>query len=57
MLPDRVSSPEPLPYDSGALMTALRGPARKKIKFMFIFTFVSIKALTETLIEALKLLW
>ena len=27
MLPDRVSNPEPLTYESGALPTALRGPA------------------------------
>ena len=28
MLPDRVSNPGPLPYESGALPIALRGPAR-----------------------------
>ena len=28
MLPDRVSSPGPLTYESGALSIALRGPAR-----------------------------
>ena len=27
MLPDRVSKPGPLTYESGALPTALRGPA------------------------------
>ena len=27
MLPDRVSNPVPLTYESGALPTALRGPA------------------------------
>ena len=27
MLPDRVSNPGPLTYESGALFTALRGPA------------------------------
>ena len=27
MWPDRVSNPGPLTYDSGALPTALRGPA------------------------------
>ena len=27
MLPDRVSNPGPLAYESGALPTALRGPA------------------------------
>ena len=30
MLPDRVSNPGPLTYESGALPTALRGPALKK---------------------------
>ena len=29
MLPDRVSNPEPLTYESGALPIALHGPARK----------------------------
>ena len=27
MWPDRVSNPRPLTYESGALLTALRGPA------------------------------
>ena len=30
MLPDRVSNPGPLTYESGALPTALRGPALSK---------------------------
>ena len=30
MLPDRVSNPGPLTYESGALPIALRGPALKK---------------------------
>ena len=30
MLPDRVSNPGPLTYESGALPIALRGPARKR---------------------------
>ena len=30
MLPDRVSNPEPLTYESGALPIALRGPAQAK---------------------------
>ena len=29
MLPDRVSNPGPLTYESGALPIALRGPASK----------------------------
>ena len=31
MLPDRVSNPGPLTYESGALPIALRGPARVKL--------------------------
>ena len=31
MLPDRVSNPGPLTYESGALPIALRGPAQLKI--------------------------
>ena len=31
MLPDRVSNPGPLTYESGALPIALRGPANRKI--------------------------
>ena len=30
MLPDRVSNPRPLTYESGALPIALRGPAAQK---------------------------
>ena len=30
MLPDRVSNPGPLTYESGALPIALRGPARNR---------------------------
>ena len=32
MLPDRVSNPGPLTYESGALPIALRGPAWKPVK-------------------------
>ena len=31
MLPDRVSNPGPLTYESGALPIALRGPAPKEL--------------------------
>ena len=34
MLPDRVSNPGPLTYESGALPIALRGPA--KVQYMFV---------------------
>ena len=39
MLPDRVSNPGPLTYESGALPIALRGPAKipsNKIKGTYI---------------------
>ena len=32
MLPDRVSNPGPLTYESGALPIALRGPARVRVR-------------------------
>ena len=36
MLPDRVSNPGPLTYESGALPIALRGPALlKKCRVLF----------------------
>ena len=35
MLPDRVSNPGPLTYESGVLPIALRGPAPKTINFPF----------------------
>ena len=39
MLPDRVSNPGPLTYESGALPIALRGPALELVKFvMAVFT-------------------
>ena len=31
MLPDRVSNPGPLTYESGALPIALRGPAKMEV--------------------------
>ena len=37
MLPDQVSNPGPLTYESGALLIALRGPAVTVEKFLFIF--------------------
>ena len=33
MLPDRVSNPGPLTYESGALPIALRGPASSKMTY------------------------
>ena len=58
MLPDRVSNPGPLTYESGALPIALRGPATEGegrdersystlkgsiIHFIIIIAFVSLK--------------
>ena len=37
MLPDRVSNPGPLTYESGALPIALRGPAHKEIETLLFF--------------------
>ena len=34
MLPDRVSNPGPLTYESGALPIALRGPARVHVDWL-----------------------
>ena len=39
MLPDRVSNPGPLTYESGALPISLRGPAQRP--FETIFQFIS----------------
>ena len=39
MLPDRVSNPGPLTYESGALPIALRGPA-SFVSFIFLFYFI-----------------
>ena len=36
MLPDRVSNPGPLTYESGALPTALRGPACLLVKIWYV---------------------
>ena len=50
MLPDRVSNPGPLTYESGALPTALRGPAenldknkRQEVCFFLLKSFKYIK--------------
>ena len=43
MLPDRVSNPEPLTYESGALPTALLGPAEHAYKFVLHMSHSKIK--------------
>ena len=39
MLPDRVSNPGPLTYESGALRIALRGPANTVKHLYLVFTY------------------
>ena len=43
MLPDRVSNPGPLTYESGALPIALRGPAKFGWKHAHIYTELNCK--------------
>ena len=38
MLPDQVSNPGPLTYESGALPIALRGPATRRLMLLYICT-------------------
>ena len=48
MLPDRVSNPGPLTYESGALPIALRGPANSACGTVFhIFVFVMRKSVLK----------
>ena len=42
MLPDRVSNPGPLTYESGALPTAVRGPAEKYGKPLYYLLLIRI---------------
>ena len=46
MLPDRVSNPGPLTYESGALPIALRGPAYLKCILCLILMLLHICNLT-----------
>ena len=55
MLPDRVSNPGPLTYESGALPIALRGPARCEVFHNFIFNCL-IRAIGSHFIINLKTL-
>ena len=43
MLPDRVSNPGPLTYESGALPIALRSPAGKEVKLHVIYPSIILK--------------
>ena len=53
MLPDRVSNPGPLTYESGALPIALRGPAQMFLQDMYhiIFLFRKIYLSIRVLIS------
>ena len=45
MLPDRVSNPGPLTYESGALPIALRGPVRSETRSLTYYLKVKIPEL------------
>ena len=47
MLPDRVSNPGPLTYESGALPSALRGPAFYKVYKSQVLILISMKLQTS----------
>ena len=51
MLPDQVSNPGPLTYESGALLIALRGPASFKGSNLAIFISYSLLSGGSTLNE------
>ena len=40
MWPDRISNPRPQAYESGALPTTLRGPARRKLKLVTVYDVI-----------------
>ena len=47
MLPDRVSNPGPLTYESGALPIALRGPVVILKKILYSFTKMPNKSINQ----------
>ena len=49
MLPDRISNPGPLTYESGALQIALRGPALTQVDFATRRPVVFVGAVCEYL--------
>ena len=57
MLPDRVSNPGPLTYESGALPIALRGPARQPCGsgLMFLFRICMNNLVNRVAEEPLRL--
>ena len=54
MLPDRVSNPGPLTYESGALPIALRGPAFRKGKTCIVAKFHRLIMLFAVIFERRK---
>ena len=52
MLPDRVSNPGPLTYESGALPIALRGPASPKERIQSLWYYF-----VKTVIFAVEHIW
>ena len=46
MLPDRVSNPGPLTYESGVLPIALRGPATYETEFVLFLAVLEYKYLS-----------
>ena len=56
MLPDRVSNPGPLTYESGALRIALRGPAMHHGKPKTMFSCISSKRQASNINNTLKCL-
>ena len=57
MLPDRVSNPGPLTYESGALPIALRGPATAVKRLVEASTRNMKYGLTSKLAQNLVVLW
>ena len=47
MLPDRVSNPGPLTYESGALPIALRGPAALYLEIFDLYAFILFQVLVS----------
>ena len=54
MLPDRVSNPGPLTYESGALPIALRGPAVLQVKKYLLFRI--LEPVVQSIISLTSLL-
>ena len=54
MLPDRVSNPGPLTYESGVISIALRGPAwvwtKMTIVFLFTYTDTDLPSIYDSLL-------